>query len=58
MKKKPDAMVTMIMLFCVGLVVSGFSSMSVGSDGSSEARAESRVERSAQVSYDHSVGRF
>lgn len=32
MKRKPDAMVTMILLFCLGLVVTGFSSLSVGSD--------------------------
>ncbi len=32
MKKKPDAMLAMVLLFCLGLAISGFSSMSVGSD--------------------------
>ncbi len=32
MKKKPDAMLTMIVVFIVGLVVSAFSTMSIGSD--------------------------
>lgn len=32
MKRKPDAMVTMMLLFFLGLVVTGFSSLSVGSD--------------------------
>jgi len=32
MKRKPDAMVAVIALFFLGLLVSGFSSLSVGSD--------------------------
>jgi len=32
MKKKPDTMVTMVLLFLLGLAVTGFSSLSVGSD--------------------------
>ncbi len=31
MKRKPDAMVTLIVLFFIGLVASGFSSLTVGS---------------------------
>ncbi len=31
MKRKPDAMIALIALFFIGLVVSGFSSMTVGS---------------------------
>jgi len=50
MKRKPDAMVTMILLFCLGLVVTGFSSLSVGSDD------ESYIERN-QASFE-TAGRF
>tara|TARA_R110002072_G_scaffold4650_5_gene32223 strand:- start:4993 stop:5169 length:177 start_codon:yes stop_codon:yes gene_type:complete len=32
MKQKPDAMIALITLFFVGLVVSGFSSLTVGSN--------------------------
>jgi len=32
MKRKPDAMAAIILLFCLGLAISGFSSMTVGSD--------------------------
>lgn len=32
MNKKPDTMLTMIVIFCLGLIISGFSSMSVGYD--------------------------
>ena len=32
MKRKPDTMVTMVLIFCLGLVISGFSSMSIGHD--------------------------
>lgn len=32
MKRKPDAMMALIALFFIGLVVSGFSSMTVGSN--------------------------
>lgn len=32
MKKKPDTMAAVVILFLVGLAVTGFSSMSVGSD--------------------------
>lgn len=32
MKKKPDTMVTMVVLFVLGLAITGFSSISVGSD--------------------------
>ncbi len=32
MKRKPDAMIALIALFFIGLVVSGFSSMTVGSN--------------------------
>tara|TARA_R110001592_G_scaffold204098_1_gene454113 strand:- start:21681 stop:21872 length:192 start_codon:yes stop_codon:yes gene_type:complete len=31
MKRKPDAMIALIALFFIGLVVSGFSSLTVGS---------------------------
>jgi hypothetical protein len=31
MKRKPDAMIALIALFFIGLVVSGFSSMTIGS---------------------------
>ncbi|MFT6028846.1 MAG: hypothetical protein ACI8O8_000575 [Oleiphilaceae bacterium] len=31
MKQKPDAMIALIALFFIGLVVSGFSAMTVGS---------------------------
>lgn len=31
MKRKPDAMLALIALFFVGLIVSGFSSLTVGS---------------------------
>lgn len=32
MKRKPDAMIAVIILFCLGLVVSGVSAMNVGFD--------------------------
>ena len=32
MKRKPDTMVAMVLIFCLGLVISGFSSMSIGYD--------------------------
>lgn len=32
MKRKPDAMLALIALFFIGLVVSGFSSLTVGSN--------------------------
>lgn len=32
MKRKPDAMIALIALFFVGLIVSGFSSLTVGSN--------------------------
>lgn len=32
MKRKPDAMIALIALFFIGLVASGFSSMTVGSN--------------------------
>lgn len=31
MKRKPDAMIALIALFFVGLIVSGFSSLTIGS---------------------------
>lgn len=34
MKRKPDAMVAMVLLFFLGLAISGFSSMTIGSDQS------------------------
>jgi len=37
MKRKPDAMVAMVLLFFLGLAISGFSSMTVGSDQSRSA---------------------
>jgi hypothetical protein len=50
MKRKPDAMIALIALFFVGLVVSGFSTMSVGSD---DGQAKNR-----QVSTDQPVSRY
>lgn len=32
MRRKPDAMIAMVVLFCLGLAISGFSSISAGSD--------------------------
>ena len=32
MKRKPDAMIALIALFFIGLVVSGFSAMTIGSN--------------------------
>lgn len=32
MKRKPDTMVALVLIFCLGLVVSGFSTMSSGAD--------------------------
>jgi len=34
MKRKPDAMLALIVLFFIGLVASGFSSLTVGSNRS------------------------
>jgi len=50
MKRKPDAMMTVIALFVLGLIVSGFSSMSVGSDDS--------VVQSRKASVEYSVSRY
>jgi len=50
MKRKPDAMMTVIALFVLGLIVSGFSSMSVGSDDS--------VAQSRKASVEYSVSRY
>ena len=36
MKRKPDTMVAMVLIFCIGLIVSGFSSMT---NGTSEERS-------------------
>ena len=32
MKRKPDAMIALVAIFCLGLVISGFSSMDINSD--------------------------
>ena len=50
MKRKPDAMMTVIALFVLGLIVSGFSSMSVGSDDS--------IAQSRKASVEYSVSRY
>lgn len=53
MKRKPDTMLTVIGLFIIGLVVSGFSSLSVGADDDDQLN-----DRQAQVTYDRSVSRY
>jgi hypothetical protein len=34
MKRKPDAMIALIVIFFIGLVISGFTSMGISSDKS------------------------
>ena len=46
MKRKPDAMIALIALFFLGLVVSGFSSLSVGAD---EELTSSRLASTDQI---------
>lgn len=54
MKRKPDAMFALIALFFVGLIVSGFSSLTVGSSRASiehaaiYERSENRDETRAE----------
>lgn len=51
MKRKPDTMMAVIGLFVIGLIVSGFSSFSIGAD-------EEVHNKQAQVAYDRSVSRY
>ena len=51
MKRKPDTMLAVIGLFLIGLVVSGFSSLSIGAD---EQLAQSAQ---TEVVFDRSVSR-
>jgi len=46
MKRKPDAMIALITLFFLGLVISGFSSLSIGAD---EELASSRLSSTEQI---------
>jgi len=50
MKRKPDTMIAVLGLFLVGLVISGFSSLSIGAD-------EKDVQK-AELVYDRSVSRY
>jgi hypothetical protein len=52
MKRKPDTMMTVIGLFVIGLIVSGFSSLSVGADENAQKNAQ------AEVRFDRSVSRY
>ena len=45
MKRKPDAMVAMVLLFCLGLVISGLSSLTVGSNNNHSQPVEYSVSR-------------
>lgn len=50
MKRKPDTMTAVVGLFLVGLIISGFSSLSIGADEQGTQKAE--------LVYDRSVSRY
>ena len=52
MKRKPDTMLAVIGLFVLGLIISGFSSFSVGAD---EDLAQYKQ---SETVYDRSVSRY
>jgi hypothetical protein len=52
MKRKPDTMMAVIGLFVIGLVISGFSSLSVGADDDSLENAQT------DTLYERSVSRY
>ena len=46
MKRKPDTMIAVLGLFLAGLIISGFSSLSVGADEEVNKNAKHALERS------------
>ncbi len=47
MKQKPDAMIALVAIFCLGLVISGFSSLGLSTDKKSTVVKQHPIEFSA-----------